>query len=194
MLRELAPWLAEDGIDVDNIDVPDLATLQRALDRAVQRRDLQRFNPVGPAHGLAVTTLRRAVEAILTGDTTTAAALLDQVKPESPDHATATVASCLGIALGLLDTWLSAPSTDAPAALSQDTVLPPGHWHGERAATDILALARKGRAFHSLDRLLLRQGGPQVLAGCTLALAAATAAWARRAGTPIAELIPTAIR
>jgi hypothetical protein len=31
MLRELAPLLAEEGIDVDNIDIPDLDTLQRAL-------------------------------------------------------------------------------------------------------------------------------------------------------------------
>jgi hypothetical protein len=30
MLRELAPLLAEEGIDVDNIDVPDLDTLQAA--------------------------------------------------------------------------------------------------------------------------------------------------------------------
>jgi hypothetical protein len=29
LLRELAPLLAEEGIDVDNIDVPDLDTLQR---------------------------------------------------------------------------------------------------------------------------------------------------------------------
>jgi hypothetical protein len=31
-LRELAPLLAEEGIDAGNIDVPDLATLQAALD------------------------------------------------------------------------------------------------------------------------------------------------------------------
>jgi hypothetical protein len=29
MLRELAPLLAEEGVDVDNIDVPDVETLQR---------------------------------------------------------------------------------------------------------------------------------------------------------------------
>ena len=67
-LRELAPLLAEEGIDAGNIDVPDLDTLQRAMDRAVER------------------------------------------------HA--------------------------------------GHWTGERAATDILALARKGRAFRSLNALI----------------------------------------
>jgi hypothetical protein len=45
MLRELAPLLAEAGINVDNIDVPDFDTLQRALNRAVGRRNLEVFSP-----------------------------------------------------------------------------------------------------------------------------------------------------
>ena len=39
-LRELAPLLAEEAIDVDSIDVPDLASLQAALDRAVERHNM----------------------------------------------------------------------------------------------------------------------------------------------------------
>jgi hypothetical protein len=46
-LRELAPLLAEEGIDVDNIDVPDLAILQAAMDRAVEWHNMTRFTPVG---------------------------------------------------------------------------------------------------------------------------------------------------
>ncbi len=42
-LRELAPLLAEQGIDVDNIDVPDLDTLQQALNRAAERHNMTRF-------------------------------------------------------------------------------------------------------------------------------------------------------
>lgn len=114
--------------------------------------------------------------------------------PESVDNTTATVASCIGIALGLLDEWLSGQDGDVPAGLAHHTALPAGHRSGERAATDILALASKGRAFRSLDRLLTRHGGPQVLAGSTLALAAATDAWARLTDTPRAELIRTVIR
>jgi hypothetical protein len=41
-LRELAPLLAEEGIDVDNIDVPDLDTRQQALNRAVERHNMTR--------------------------------------------------------------------------------------------------------------------------------------------------------
>ena len=179
MLRELAPLLAEEGIDVDNIDVPDMDTLQRALNRAVERHNMALFTPVGQARELAAVTLRLAVEAIADGDTTLAAAILDQVQPESPDNSAPTVSGCIGIALGLLDEWLSGHDADAPAGLARLTRLPAGHWTGERAATDILALARKGRAFRSLDTLITRQGGQHVLYGSALALAAAIQAWSR---------------
>lgn len=106
----------------------------------------------------------------------------------------ATVASCIGITLGLLDAWLSGQDGDAPASLRQRTTLPAGHWTGERAATDILVPARKSRVFRSLDKLLIRQGGPQVLAGSVLALSAAIDAWAQHSDTPRAEVIETSIR
>lgn len=194
LLRELAPLLAEEGIDAENIDVPDLDTLQAALNRAIERRNTELFSPLGQTREIALVTLRLVVEAILDGDTILAGALLDQVQPESPDNSTATVASCIGIALGLLDDWLSGQAREAPTQLDQHTTLPAGHWRGQRAATDILILARKGRAFRSLDQLLIRQGGLQVLAGSALALAATTEAWAQRSNTPRAELIPTIIR
>jgi len=194
MLRDLAPILAEEGIDVDNIDVPDLETLQRAMNHAVERRNIELFSPVGPARDIASATLRLVVEAVLAGDTVLAGTLLDQVQPESPDNTVATVASCIGIALGLLDDWMSGQDTTAPAGLAQHTSLPTGHFNGERAAIDILVLARKGRASRSLDKLLVHQGGHQVLPGSALALAAATRAWAQLTDTPPAELIPTRIR
>jgi hypothetical protein len=87
MLQELAPLLAEEGIDVDNIDVADLDTLRHALNSAVERRSMELSSPVGQACDIAVATMRLVVEAILDGDTTRAGALLlDQVVPESPEH------------------------------------------------------------------------------------------------------------
>ena len=47
-----------------------------------------------------------------------------------------------------------------------------------------MTLARKGRAFASLDALIARQGGQQVLYGSALALAAAFQAWSEHVGTP----------
>src|SRR5579859_3707591 len=131
LLHELAPLLAEEGIDVDNIDVPDLDTLQQALNRAIERRNMTMFTPVGQARDLAVVTLRLAAEAITDGDTRLAAAVLDQAQPESPDGSAATVSGCIGVALGLLDQWLSGLDADAPAGLAKLTRLPTGHWTGE---------------------------------------------------------------
>ena len=186
MLRELAPLLAEDGIDLSGDEVPDMETLQRALDRAVERRNLELFSPVGATRQIAVTTLHHVVDAVLAGDSATAGQLLEQVQPESPDNTVATVSSCIGIALGLFDDILT-------AAHAPTVTLPAGHWNGERAATDILTLAGKGKAFRSLDKLLIRQGGPQVLSGSALALAATVAAVAggsnKSPNDPVSALI-----
>jgi hypothetical protein len=194
LLRELAPLLAEEGIDVDNIDVPDPETLQRALNRAMERHNMALFTPAGQARELAAVTLRLAAEAIAAGDTRLAAGVLDQARPESPDGSVPTVAACTGIALGLLDQWLAGRDAGTPAGLAALTRLPAGHWTGERAAIDILTLARKGRAFGSLDSLIARQGGQHVLYGSALVLAAALQAWARYAGTPLIDLARTVIR
>ena len=58
LLHELAPLLAEEGIDVDNIDMPDLDTLQQALNSAIERHNMALFTPVGQSRELAAVTLR----------------------------------------------------------------------------------------------------------------------------------------
>ena len=194
LLHQLAPLLAEEGIDVNNIGASDPGTLQQALNRAIERHNMAMVTPVGHARELAAVTMRLAAEAIAGGDTTLAAGILDQAQPESPDDSAATVAACTGLALGLLDQWLSGHHASAPPGLAGLTRLPAGHWTGGRAATDILTLARKRRAFASLDSLIARQGGRHVLYGSALALAAALQAWARHADTPLTELARTAIR
>ena len=194
MLRDLAPLLAEEGIDVNNIDVPDAETLQRALKRAVERQNLARFTPVGPARDLDAVALRLVIEAIVESNTTLAAAILDQVQPESPDNSTATVGACIGLTLDLLDTWLSGHDSAAPAGVAQHIRLPAGHWDGERSAVDILALARKGRAFRSLDTLLAKHGGRQILYGGARALAASARSWSQQCDTPILDLARTIVR
>jgi hypothetical protein len=125
------------------------SALQAAMKRAIERHNMTRFTPVGHARDLAVTTLRLVIEALADGNTALAAAVLEQVQPDSPDNTTATVAGCIGVALGLLDDWLTGSDPHAPSSLGQRVKLPAGHWLGERAATDILVLARKdgGRSF-----------------------------------------------
>lgn len=193
LLQELAPLLAGEGIDIGSGDVPDLGTLQQAMNRAVERHNMARFTPVGNARELAAALMRLAAEAISDGDTRLAASLIDQAEPESPDGSAATVGGCIGVALGLLDQWLSGHDPAAPAGLAKLTRLPAGHWTGERAATDILTLGGKGRAFASLDSLIVRQGGQHVLYGSALALTAALQAWSQHAGTPLPDLARSAV-
>jgi len=194
MLRELAPLLAEEGIDLNNMDVPDIGTLQRAMNRAVERHNMALFTPVGDTRDLAAATLRLVVEALAEDDTTLASAVLDQVQPESADNSAPTVSACIGTILGLLDDWLSGHDPNTPARLADRIRLPKGHWQGERAARDILALAGNGRAFRSLGSLITRQGGPQVLYGSALALTATIQTWSNDTGTPVPELACTAVR
>jgi len=174
--------------------VPDIDTLQAALNRAVERHNMTRFTPVGHARDQAVTTLRQVIHALADGDTIQAAAILAQVQPDSLGNTQPTVAACIGVALGLLDDWLSGAHHDAPGDLGRRVRLPAGHWRGERAATDILVLARKGRAFSSLDTLIARQGGEHVLYGSALALTAAIQTWAASTDTPVRDLTRTALR
>ena len=193
VMRDLAPLLAEEGIDLDNMEVDNLETLQAALNRAVQRQNNARFTPVGQAREYVLTTLRLVVEAIAENDTDLAGAILDSVQPESPGGK-ATVAGCIGVALDLVDGWLGGGHRDAPANLRQKTRLPGGHWMGERAARDVLTLAAKGRAFRSLDALNIRQGGLHLLYGSALAVAAALQAWADLTGDSVASLTKQHLR
>jgi hypothetical protein len=191
LLKELAPLLAQDGIDIDKIEQlqsSDLPRLQAALDRAVERRNFELFNPVGPTRSTALTAIRDVVTAITNGDGDLAGQSMDQIVPEAPDNSQAEVSSCIGIALGLLDSWFGPPNPDP--SFPKHPPLPAGHWFGEKAATDILALAAKGKASRSLQTLIINHGGHHMLAGSLLALAAAITANQQ----PTTHLIDNAIR
>jgi hypothetical protein len=153
-----------------------------------------RRSPGRPPRELAAAALRLVVEALAEDDTTLAQAILDQVQPKSPDNSAPTVSACIGITLGLLDDWLGENDSAAPARLADRVRLPKGHWQGERAARDILALASKQRAFRFLGSLITRQGGPQVLYGRALPLSSTLRTWSDDTDTPAPELARTAIR
>ena len=120
--------------------------------------------------------------------------MLERVQPESPGERAATVSGCIGVALGLLDNWLAGNDPSAPTGIGNRVDLPAGHWLGERAAIDILALARKGRAVRSLDTLIVKQGGQNVLYGSVLTLAAAVRTWAADTNTSVVEILLNHVR
>jgi hypothetical protein len=131
---------------------------------------MELFTPVGEARSLALTTLRLFVEAIADDQTELAGAILATAVPESPDGSQATVAGTIGVALDLLDTILTGNHPDAPAGIGAKARLPQGHWYGERAARDILDLARRGRAHGALGALITKQGSHAVQSGAAIAV------------------------
>ena len=116
LMREIAPLLAEDGMDLDGpVDPPTPMTLHRALDRAIERRNVAHFTPVGEARSVALTTLRLCVEGISSNQTELAGAILATAQPEPADDSVASVAGTIGIALDLLDTILNGRHPAPPA-------------------------------------------------------------------------------
>lgn len=195
LMRELAPILAEDGIDLDDPEsMPDVETLQAALNRAVERRNMELFTPVGEARSLVLTTLRLFVEAIASDQTELAGAILATAVPESPDGTQATVAGTIGVALDLLDNILSGNHPDTPAGIGAKARLPKGHWYGERAGRDILELARRGRAYGALGALITKQGSHAVQSGAALALAGTLQIWAGLVDKPVDQVTPSVLK
>lgn len=192
LMRELAPLLAEDGIDLD--DPPELPVLQAALSRAVERRNLDLFTPVGSRRVAASAVLMLFAAAVDEDRSRLAAGLLDQVVPESKDDAVAEVSAVIGMALALLDHWYTGQHPNAPHGLAAAARLPAWQWTGKRAATEILALAARGRAFTAHGALIARHGGHDVLTGAALAVTAAAQAWARSTSTPLGQLLPDIVR
>lgn len=191
LMREIAPILAEDGIDLgDPNSIPDTETLQLALNRAIERRNMELFTPVGEARSLALTTLRLYVEAIASDQTELAGAILATAVPESPDGSQATVAGTIGVALDLLDNILTGNQPDTPAGIGAKARIPKGHWYGERAAGDILDLARRGRAHSALGALITKQGSHAMQSGAAIALAGTMQAWADLVGKQVDQVTP----
>jgi hypothetical protein len=190
LMRELAPLLAEEGIDLESAEL-DLATMQAALNRAVERRNLALFTPVGRARARAAEVLRPAAATIIDATVRAALPILDQAVPESLDGSAAEVSSCIGLALGLVDNFLAG---DGPAPAGLGTRLEPRSIRGpgDRATPDILAAVPY--AFDAIGRLIQTHGGRELHYGAAIALAIVFHAWAAETDASAGELIRTHIR
>lgn len=190
-MQELAPFLAEEGIDLETSTL-DLEELQQALNRAVAKRNHALFTPVGRARELAVVVLRLAVTALVERRPNDAVALLDQAVPESADGSTAEVSSCIGTALRLLDDYLRPDGGTAPPGLRLAPA--PSRWPSSSTADDIVSRAAQGRAFDSLHQLSVNHGGRGLHYGCATALAVVFRAWSVQADIPASDLVDSHIR
>ena len=190
MLHELAPLLAAEGIDMDELDEStDVHSLNAALGRAIERRDLELFTPVGRHRTASLTVLARFSTAIAAGDASLARTVLGAIERE-PHGDTPAISHVIGVSTGVLDAWHTDPQLRAALGTSR---VPRWERSARAAATDILALARKGRAFDSLQGLHRRHSGSVIFEGAALAVAASVIARAKRDGVSVPELIDRAL-
>jgi hypothetical protein len=181
LLREMAPLLAEEGFDLEDPALT-IDELNAALSRAVERRNLERFTATGTTRTNALAVLRKVSEAIAKGEIERAHSVMYAVEPEPNRKGKASVAHVIGTGLGLLDRW---HSDQALATTLARTRIPAWEKKGRAAGTDIVALARKGRAFDSLSLLIRNYNGLAVLEGCCLAVAGTQQAWANADGRTV---------
>lgn len=185
-LREIAPLLAAEGIDLDDPEsIPDLDALNAAIARANEQHNLQLATPVGAHRQHSLSLLRAFSSAVDAGDGADARAMLGALSPD-PVGTTPSNAHVMGVALGLLDSW----SIDLTMRRGLQAARVP-RWQDRRAraaANDILALARKGRAFDALGSLIRQHRGPAVLEGGCLAVAATVSASAAHQGITVDAL------
>jgi len=185
MLREMAPLLAAEGIDLDQPSTFDTDTLNAALARATERSNLERFTPIGAARDDALALLRLVSEAISEGEDALAEAVIAGIESEPKAPGTASVAGVIGVGLGVLDEWHADAALTAALAGSR---VP--HWnkHARAAATDMLSLARKGRAFAAIGSLHQRYNGFVILEGTLLAVTAALVSRASQENRSVREI------
>ncbi|TNM56920.1 hypothetical protein [Brevibacterium sediminis] len=178
MMRELAPFLKAEGVDIDdpNADFTE-AEFHAAMEKAQEEYNRRLFTPVGAHRGLALGKLRSFSVAFAEGDIRTAEAVVASL-PSGPQDFSPSVAQVTGAAMGLVDEWF----TDDVHGPKLGGVMAP-KWSAKKSravARDILALAHKGRVVDSLDRLITSNSGRPVLEGAMLAVAAAVARLTKR--------------
>ena len=189
LMTELAPLLTAEGIDLDNLDDIDPDTFNAALSRATERHNLELFTPIGKERVRSLTVLRQFCEALDGGYVDLAQAILGAAKPETTESMPA-ISHVIGVGLGLLDTWQSDP--ELFPALRRPQV---STWRAasRTAARTVLARSRVGRAFDSLESLVVGHGGLALFEGVALAVYACVNAVAASRGVGadvvIAELL-----
>ncbi|SJN46596.1 hypothetical protein FM104_15080 [Microbacterium esteraromaticum] len=186
MLGEIAPLLADEGFDLDDLDAADLDAVNAALARATERHNLTLFTPVGAHLDGAFALLRQFTLAIAEENLVLAEALLGGI-PSDPEPTVPAISHVIGVSLGLLDER----QTDAALRRVKARMRVP-EWRSKRskaAARDIAALAAKGRAFDSLQELHGRHSGLAISEGGALAVAASVIAQAKIEGVLIDDLV-----
>ncbi len=169
LMEQLAPLLAAEGIDIENLADADPDELNEALTRAVERHNMEISTPVGDQRARAINTLRELVIALHTENVAEAQHLFGSIGPVPTRHRPSS-GHLTGVTMESLDIiYRNAALHPALQVVEIPKVDP----NTKAAAEEILELAANGTAFRSLDTLLTNHGGFEV-ARAGLYLLAAT--------------------
>lgn len=185
LLVEIAPMSAEGRIDLNDPATSDMPTLNVAPGRAAERSNMERFTPVGDNRAFALTILRLTSEAIVEGSTDVADIVIRglELEPEPAPDRKPSIAQVIGVSLSQLDNW----HTGAERQVLTEIRIPVWGTRSQSAAAEIIALARKGRAFDSIGSLHRRHSGLKILEAGILAVAGTLEVWADYEWTTVRE-------
>ena len=170
LLAEIAPLLKAEGIDLDDPNPCfDLDTLNAAMGRAVEQRNLALMTPIGKDREQSMQVMLEVANALLRGDLPAVRAILDSIRPE-PTKSRPAASHVIGAGLGLIDSSFS--SNDLAPVLARTRV---PKWPGaaKRIAADLKVLGAQGRAFDTQHSIIMRHGGEMLMHGVLLLIAAA---------------------
>lgn len=191
LMQQLAPLLAADGFDLDNLgeDV-DMEQLNQAMARAVERHNMEQITPVGDDHARAVNTLREMVQAFEQGQDARVQHMLSTIGPDATPHRPS-AGHLTGVTLDSVDEWYT---DDNLKVVLQYATLPKWEATTKKVAQELQALARKRRAMAARDSLTLNHGGLELLRAGAYLVYATVAAVADHRKTPflavLDELLP----
>lgn len=175
LMLEIAPLLAAEGIDLSDPSTLDLATINEALGRAVERRNFELFVATGETRAYALTVLRMTSEALAEGSIQLVEAAIRGLESNPEEVGKPSIAQVIGVSLGMLDIWHGDSSL---AGVLARTRVPKWNSRARSAATDVLSLARTGRAFDAIGALHRKHSGLALLEGGMITVAATIQAWA----------------
>lgn len=156
MMQDIGPLLAADGYDMDNLDEDvDIDQLNEAMDRAVERRNMELVTPVGQARDRTINTLREVAVAFHSARPGAVEKIVGKLRRD-PTMSRPSVGHLTGVAMETLDAWHSDKKLRAVLNRISFKNMPSAV---KGLAPNLKALARKRRACGSLDSLIMKNNG-----------------------------------
>ena len=185
LLEQLAPLLADEGIDVKHLNEADPERLKAAMMRVVERHNLELSTPVGEQRVRTVNTLRELLTAHHAQDGAQIQVLFGSIGPVPTRHRPSS-GHLTGVTVETLDTIYRNEQYHPTLHIIE---IPKVETTTRAAAQHILGLAAKGRAFRSLDALLGEHGGFEVSRAGVLLLTATVQAIATHRDADFDEIL-----